>query len=198
MKKLAVTILLKKDGMVLLHVLIVVMKMLMLLKMVSVLNAVLRACYKKFSVTVGTIFEACNIPLNKWFMALYLALHIRKVLVPISLQKILELHQKTAWFMIHRLREMMRVKINIKLTGTVEVDEVYIGGRMKNKHKSVRAKYKEYQSSHTYNKTGVMGLAERGKDLKVQVIESNLKDMVKDRVARTQPLLLILYLLIED
>jgi len=147
-----------------------------------------KACYKKFSVTVGTIFEASNIPLNKWFMAGYLALSHKKGISSYQLAKDIGVAQKTAWFMLHRLRQLMKPSEDIKLNGTVEVDEVYIGGRMKNKHKKVRAKYKEYASSHAGNKTGVMGLIERGKDVKAKVIDSNvatLKEMVRDNVATT-------------
>jgi len=102
-----------------------------------------KACYKKFSVTVGTIFEASNIPLNKWFMAGYLALSHKKGISSYQLAKDIGVAQKTAWFMLHRLRQLMKPSEEIKLSGTVEVDEVYIGGRMKNKHKKVRANYKE-------------------------------------------------------
>ncbi len=141
-----------------------------------------KTCYKKFSVTVGTVFECSNIPLTKWLMALYLCTAHKKGISSYQLAKDIGVAQKTAWFMIHRLREIMRVKEATMLSGTVEVDEVYIGGRMKNKHKKVRENHKEYNASHTYNKTGVMGLVERGKELKVQVIEGNLKDMVKNKV----------------
>jgi ISXO2-like transposase domain len=119
-------------------------------------------------------------------MACYLVNAHKKGISSYQLGKDIGVAQKSAWFMLHRLREMMKPKEDTKLTGTVEVDEVYIGGRMKNKHKSVRAKHKEYNATHAGNKTGVMGLIERGKDLKVQVIDSNvatLKDMVRSNVA---------------
>jgi hypothetical protein len=144
-----------------------------------------KTCYKKFSVTVGTIFEASNIPLNKWFMAIYLGTAHKKGISSYQLAKDIGVAQKSAWFMLHRIRQLMYPQEDIKLTGTVEVDEVYIGGRMKNKHKKVRAKFKEYTASHTHNKVGVMGLIERGKDLKVLVIDSNkqtLKEMIRSNV----------------
>ena len=143
-----------------------------------------KTCYKKFSVTVGTIFEASNIPLNKWFMAIYLGTAHKKGISSYQLAKDIGVAQKSAWFMLHRIRQLMSPQEDVKLSGVVEVDEVYIGGRMKNKHKKVRAKYKEYKSSHTYNKVGVMGLIERGKELKVEVINTGttLKSMVKNHV----------------
>lgn len=144
-----------------------------------------KACYKKFSVTVGTVFECSNIPLTKWLTALYLATAHKKGISSYQLAKDIGVAQKTAWFMLHRLREIMKSKEVVKLNGMVEVDEVYIGGRMKNKHKSVRANHKDYNATHAGNKTGVMGLIERGKDLKVEVInfqQKTLKEMVRENV----------------
>lgn len=143
------------------------------------------ACYKKFSVTVGTIFEASNIKLNKWFMAGYLALSHKKGISSYQLAKDIGVSQKTAWFMLHRIRQVMYPQDEVKSQGIIEVDEVYIGGRMKNKHKKIREQYKE-QSGHAGNKTGVMGVMERGKDVKAKVIDSKvatLKEMVKQNVA---------------
>lgn len=95
--------------------------------------------------------------------------------------------QRTAWFMIHRIREMMKT-VSDRLEGVVEIDETYIGGRMANKHKKVREQYKKddgYQSGHAGNKTGVMGLVARHNEIKVQVIDSKkqtLKEMVRAHV----------------
>ena len=148
-------------------------------------------CYKKFSVTVGTIMEASNIPLNKWLMAIYLGTAHKKGISSYQLGKDIGVAQKSAWFMLHRKRQLMYPQEDIKLTGTVEVDEVYIGGRMKNKHKKERAKYKD-NVGHGGNKTGVMGLIERGKDLKVEVIDSNkktLKEMIRGNVEITSTII---------
>ena len=151
-----------------------------------------KACYKKFSVTVGTIMEASNIPLNKWLMAIYLGTAHKKGISSYQLGKDIGVAQKSAWFMLHRIRQMMTPNEDIKLNGIVEVDEVYIGGRMKNKHQSVRAKHKEYNATHAGNKTGVMGLIERGKDLKTEVIDSNkktLKEMIRGNVEITSTII---------
>jgi hypothetical protein len=98
------------------------------------------ACYKKFTVTIGTVFEASNIKLNKWLTALYLCTAHKKGISSYQLSRDIGVSQKTAWFMLHRLREMMRTKAAIKLTNVVEIDEVYIGGKIKNKHKKYRAR----------------------------------------------------------
>ncbi len=152
-----------------------------------------KTCYKKFSVTVGTIFEASNIPLNKWIMAIYLGTAHKKGISSYQLAKDIGVAQKSAWFMLHRIRQLMSPQEDVKLCGIVEVDEVYIGGRMKNKHKKERAKYKNHVG-HAGNKTGVMGLIERGKDLKVVVIDSNkntLKEMIRGNVEITSLSLLM-------
>ena len=124
-------------------------------------------------------------------MAGYLALSHKKGISSYQLAKDIGVAQKTAWFMLHRIRQLMKPNEDIKLNGIVEVDEVYIGGRMKNKHKSVRAKHKDYNATHAGNKTGVMGLIERGSTLKVEVIDyekQSLKEMVRNNVNPTATL----------
>ncbi|QEC67249.1 IS1595 family transposase [Panacibacter ginsenosidivorans] len=143
------------------------------------------ACYKKFSVTVGTVFEASNIPLNKWFMACYLVTAHKKGISSYQLARDIGVSQKASWFMIHRLRELMRDKEPVELNNTCEIDEVWIGGKMKNKHKSIRNKAHVENRSHTENKTGVMGLLERENKVVFKVIDSSkdtLKGMVRKHV----------------
>ena len=142
------------------------------------------SCYKKFSVTVGTIFEASNIPLNKWFMAVYLCTAHKKGISSYQLGKDIGVSQKAAWFMLHRIRELMRPKTNKMLDTVVEVDETWTGGKMKNKHKSVRKKAHEDNLSHVDNKTGVIGYLQRDGELKLNVMDLNktLKEQVKENV----------------
>lgn len=148
-----------------------------------------RFCGKKFSVRIGLIFEASNIPLSKWFIAIYLVANHKKGISSLQLSRDLNITQKSSWHMIMRIREMMRVKTEMKMENIVEVDEVYIGGKMKNKHKKVRAAYKQaggYLSGHAGNKVGVLGLVQRDeKIVNVKVIDSTkktLKEMVKESV----------------
>ncbi len=81
-----------------------------------------RTCYKKFSVITGTVFEASNVPLTKWFMAIYLCTAHKKGISSYQLGKDISVSQKSAWFMLHRIREMMRVKAPVKLDNIVEID----------------------------------------------------------------------------
>jgi transposase-like protein len=89
-----------------------------------------RVCRKQFSVTVGTIFESSHIPLNKWLLAFYLLCSSKKGMSAHQLHRMLGVTYKTAWFMAHRIREAMtQAPFASRLTGTVEVDETYIGGK---------------------------------------------------------------------
>ena len=82
-----------------------------------------KECYKKYSCTVGTIFEASNIPLVKWFTAIYLITAHKKGISSYQLGRDIGVSQKTGWFMLHRIRELMRVKAPAMLDNIVEVDE---------------------------------------------------------------------------
>src|SRR5687767_6069266 len=94
-----------------------------------------RACRKQFTVTVGTVFEDSHIPLNKWLQAIYLITASKKGISSHQLHRMLGVTYKSAWFMSHRLRYAMTQDFFAsKLSGTVEVDEAYIGGKRKGGH----------------------------------------------------------------
>lgn len=95
-------------------------------------------CAKKFSVTVGTIFENSKVGLVTWFAAIYLCTSSKTGVSSLQLSRQLGITQKSAWFVLHRIREMLKDKAPHMLNNMVEVDETYIGGKMKNKHKKVR------------------------------------------------------------
>ncbi|RYG10679.1 MAG: IS1595 family transposase [Chitinophagaceae bacterium] len=142
-------------------------------------------CAKKFTVTVGTIFENSKVGLVTWFAAIYLATSSKKGISSLQLSRQLGITQKTAWFVLHRIREMLRDKAPHMLNNMVEVDETYIGGKMKNKHKRVRLQAHVDGVSHTDNKTCVVALLERGNKVKTHVHtdkSKTLKDMVRQHV----------------
>lgn len=126
-----------------------------------------KTCYKKFSVKVGTIFEASNIPLTKWFVAVYLCTAHKKGVSSYQLGRDIGVSQKCAWFMLHRIREMMRPKQEVILDNIVEVDSSYIGGKTSNMNKFRRKQLKESGKPPIETKTMVVGMIERGGNLKL-------------------------------
>ena len=89
-----------------------------------------RSCEKQFSVTIGTIFEASHIPLNKWLHAFHLLCASKKGMSAHQLHRMLGVTYKSAWFMAHRIRyAMTQEPLSSQLAGTIEIDETYVGGK---------------------------------------------------------------------
>jgi transposase-like protein len=116
-------------------------------------------CYKKFTVLVGTFFENTKIKLSKWFVAIYIATSHKKGISSLQLSKDINVTQKTAWFMLHRIREMLKANSSKMLSGTIEIDETYIGGKNENKH--IDKKVKKSRGRASDDKKPVFGLLQR-------------------------------------
>lgn len=95
-------------------------------------------CKRQFTVKVGTIFEDSPIPLDKWLTSMWLIANAKNGISSHELGRSVGLTQKSAWFVHHRLRLAMQTGSFPKLSGMVEVDETFIGGKGRNMHKSVR------------------------------------------------------------
>ena len=134
------------------------------------------ACRKQFTATVGTIFEGSHIPLSKWLMALFIVCSSKKAVSAHQLHRMLGLTYKSAWFMAHRIRFALGSKPE-KLSGTVEVDETYIGGKGGDKRKLY------------YGKTPVVALIERDGKMQARVVptvtEKNLGKCLNETVDKT-------------
>ena len=128
------------------------------------------SCRQQFTVRVGSIFEDSKIPLRKWLLAIYLCTSIKKGVSSIQLSKFIKVRQATAWFMLQRIRHVFETGSFEKLTGEVEMDEAYIGGKDSNKHYHKRLKQltgKGAQGHGSKNsKTPVVGMVERGGKLR--------------------------------
>jgi len=85
-------------------------------------------CRQPFSVKVGTVFEDSAVPLQSWFLAVYLCTSLKKGISSVQLAKYLGITQKSGWHMLHRIRHNVNDSIDGQLDGTVEIDETYIGG----------------------------------------------------------------------
>ncbi len=133
---------------------------------------------KYFNVRTGTIYENSKLDLKTWFLAIFLFLSQKRGISSYQLAKDLGVTQKTAWFLLHRIRHaMVSRSINIELEGIVEADETFVGGKNKNRHKD--KKVKNSQGRSFKDKTPVLGLLQRGETSKV------LCFVIPDTKART-------------
>ncbi|MEP6674528.1 MAG: IS1595 family transposase [Ferruginibacter sp.] len=143
-------------------------------------------CKSRFSVTVGTFCENTKLPLSKWFMGIWLISAHKKGISSCQLSRDLGIGRKAAWFMLHRIREMLRTGLTKKMEGISEADEMYVGGSISNKHISVRKKYAESGNNWQENKSLVLGLIQREGEAMAVVVEgdaySQIVTTIKDNV----------------
>jgi len=149
-------------------------------KVTYLAKAKLYRCYgdhpkQKFSLKVGTVFEDSPIALEKWLPAVWLVVNCKNGISSYELGKALGVTQKSAWFMLHRIRLAIQSKSFVKLGGPdsapIEVDETFIGGKARNMHRSKRERMSRNGGMHGgKGKAVVMGMLERGGRVKATVI----------------------------
>lgn len=136
------------------------------------------SCDYQFSATSGTIFHDSHLPLWKWFLAVYLMMESKKAMSANQMKRTLGVSYKTAWYLCHRIRKAIEeAKEKPQLTGIVEVDETFVGGRFDKRRKRA-----------PWDKQAVVGLLQRGGNFESHTIPTRSKQIlvgvVKDRVSK--------------
>lgn len=134
----------------------------------------------QFSVKVGTIFEDSPIGLDKWLSAFWMIGSCKNGISSYELMRDLGVTQKTAWFMLHRVRLAMQETHGGKLSGKIEVDETFIGGKARNMHSAKRKE--KIQGRGVSGKAVVMGMLKRGGKVRTVVIENRDAETLQGHV----------------
>ena len=131
------------------------------------------SCGYHFSVTSGTMLHDTHLPLRKWLVATYLMIEAKKGVSALQLKRTLNVAYKTAWYLSHRIRAAVRDAYPMPLTGIVEIDETFVGGK-------VRGKGRGYKG----NKAVVVGAVQRGGKIVLEVIHARDTASLHDFVER--------------
>lgn len=157
-------------------------------------------CHKQFSVKVGTIFEDSPLPLDKWLVAVWLIVNCKNGISSYEIMRDLKVTQKSAWFMLHRIRAALQdgswEKLGGSEGGPVEVDEAYIGGEPKNRHKKDRLAHMnpptvptldglrpKYKTGRAIDKIPVFGMLDREmRKVRTQVLPEMKRGVLMDAI----------------
>jgi transposase-like protein len=138
---------------------------------------------RQFSVKIGTIFEDSPIPLDKWLIAIWMIANCKNGVSSYEIGRALAVTQKSAWFMLHRIRLAMQNRSFLQLggpDGEIEVDETFVGGAARFMH---AAKHKRrITETGTKDKTAVMGILERGGEVRALVVGNRKKHVLQSNI----------------
>jgi IS1 family transposase/transposase-like protein len=133
---------------------------------------------RQFTVKVGTIFEDSPLGLDKWLVAIWMITNCKNGISSYEVHRAIDVTQKTAWFMVHRIRVAMELGSFEKLSGIIEADETYIGGDAKNMHEKKR-KTRVKSNGSTDHKSAVLGMVQRGGKVRAKVIQSRDSETIR-------------------
>jgi transposase-like protein len=150
-------------------------------------NARVWKCYEshpkaKFSLKVGTIMEDSALSIDKWLTAMWLIVNCKNGVSSCEIARDLKITQKSAWHLAHRIRYALHHGSFEKLTGHVEVDETFIGGKARNMH--VAQRKRRITGTGTKDKTAVMGILERGGKVRTVVVPNRRKQALQGEVRK--------------
>ena len=147
-------------------------------------------CHKQFSAKVGTIMEDSALPYSKWFPAMWMITNAKNGISSYEIHRALGVTQKTAWFMLHRIRLALQNGTIVKLGGEVEVDETFIGAKARNMHAKKKRERMQGRKGGSKHLTAVQGLLQRNgsehskvilkavKTVKKHVVQNNVREYV--------------------
>jgi transposase-like protein len=135
---------------------------------------------RQFSVKVGTVMEDSPIGLDKWLCAMWQVVNCKNGISSYEVHRAIGITQKSAWFLDHRIRFALGMGPGNKLSGQIEADETYIGGKARNMHKSKRAE--KITGTGGKDKTAVMGILERGGKVRTKVIGNTKKRTLQTEI----------------
>ncbi len=145
-----------------------------------------KECGRQFSVKLGTIFEDSAIPLDKWLAALWMLVNCKNGISSYEVARDLGITQKSAWFVLQRLRLALQGKSIVKVGGPnseVEVDETFIGGKARNMHKARRLRMK--MGENHGGKAIVVGMLHRGGKVHAKIVPNRKKDSLYEAINAT-------------
>src|SRR5208282_3738283 len=137
---------------------------------------------RQFTLKTGTIFEDSPIPLSKWLAAMWQVVNCKNGISSYEVHRAIGVTQKTAWFMDHRIRFALSAGAVNKLSGEVEADETFIGGKARNMH--IAQRKRRITGTGTKDKTAVMGILERGGKVRTVVVPNRKKHALQAEVKK--------------
>jgi len=139
-----------------------------------------KSCKKQFSIKVGSIMEDSPIGLDKWLAGIWLIANAKNGISSYEIHRALGITQKSAWFLLHRIRKAMQNGSLGKLSGHVEVDETFIGGLARNRHSQKR----KHEGTGGAGKVAVMGLLERHGEVRAHVMPNTRRESLQPNIER--------------